>query len=164
MIKTDILIIGLGLAGITAAITAAKSGKKIIILTKTKNLSSGSTPWAQGGIVYKGLEDSPKKLKEDIEYYQKNVEEETNVIDEWLYELNISESPNRNVIKKAKSIANPGCFATAIQLALLPLAKENKLNSTIHINATTGSTGAGVENSSTSHFSWRNHCKCCEDA
>ena len=64
--KVDILIIGLGLAGITAAITAAKSGKKIIVLTKTKNLSSGSTPWAQGGIVYKGLEDSPEKLKEDI--------------------------------------------------------------------------------------------------
>ena len=64
---------------------------------------------------------------------------------------------NRNVIKKAKSIANPGCFATAIQLALLPLAKENKLNSTIHINATTGSTGAGASLSDTKHFSWRNN-------
>ena len=64
--KTDILIIGLGLAGITAAITAAKSGKKITILTKTKNTRSGSTPWAQGGIVYKGLKDSPQQLKKDI--------------------------------------------------------------------------------------------------
>jgi len=64
--KTDILIIGLGLAGMTAAITAAKSGKKITIITKTNSLKSGNTPWAQGGIVYKGLNDSPQKLKEDI--------------------------------------------------------------------------------------------------
>ena len=64
--KTDILIIGLGLAGMTAAISAATSGKKITIITKTKDLISGNTPWAQGGIVYKGLNDSPKKLQEDI--------------------------------------------------------------------------------------------------
>ena len=64
--KTDILIIGLGLAGITAAITAAKNGKKVTIITKTKELSSGNTPWAQGGIVYKGIEDSPEELKKDI--------------------------------------------------------------------------------------------------
>ena len=50
---TDILIIGMGLAGITAAITAAESGKKVTIITKTKEFSSGNTPWAQGGIVYK---------------------------------------------------------------------------------------------------------------
>lgn len=65
--KTDILIIGLGLAGITAAITAAQNGKKVTILTKTKSLSSGNTPWAQGGIVYKGFKDDPEKLKKDIE-------------------------------------------------------------------------------------------------
>ncbi len=64
--KTDILIIGLGLAGMTAAITAAKSGKKIIIITKTASPQSGNTPWAQGGIVYRGLNDSPEKLKKDI--------------------------------------------------------------------------------------------------
>ncbi len=64
--KTDILIVGLGLAGMTAAITAAKSGKKITIITKTNSRVSGNTPWAQGGIVYKGLNDSPKKLKSDI--------------------------------------------------------------------------------------------------
>ena len=62
---TDILIIGMGLAGITAAITAAESGKKVTIITKTKEFSSGNTPWAQGGIVYKGLKDSPEKLKAD---------------------------------------------------------------------------------------------------
>ena len=64
--KTDILIIGLGLAGMTAAITAAKSGKKVTIISKTKELISGNTPRAQGGIVYKGFNDSPEKLKEDI--------------------------------------------------------------------------------------------------
>ena len=60
-------------------------------------------------------------------------------------------------IENSKSIANPGCFATAIQLALLPLANQNLINSPVHINATTGSTGAGVGLSTTSHFSWRNN-------
>ena len=64
--KTDILIIGMGLAGITAAITAAQNGKQVTIITKTKNFSSVNTPWAQGGIVYQGLNDSPQKLKADI--------------------------------------------------------------------------------------------------
>lgn len=63
---------------------------------------------------------------------------------------------NRKHIIKASHIANPGCFATAIQLALLPLAKNLLLNSTIHVNAITGSTGAGQKPSATSHFSWRN--------
>lgn len=62
---------------------------------------------------------------------------------------------NKAEIKKAKHIANPGCFATAIQLGLLPLAAKGLLNSEIHINAITGSTGAGVKPSATSHFSWR---------
>jgi N-acetyl-gamma-glutamyl-phosphate reductase len=62
---------------------------------------------------------------------------------------------NRDKIKKAKYIANPGCFATAIQLALLPLAKAKLLDKDVHINATTGSTGAGVGLSPTTHFSWR---------
>ena len=63
----------------------------------------------------------------------------------------------RESIEKSNSIANPGCFATAIQLAILPLAENNKLISDIHVNATTGSTGAGVGLASTSHFSWRNN-------
>ncbi|MDR2953680.1 MAG: N-acetyl-gamma-glutamyl-phosphate reductase [Prevotella sp.] len=62
---------------------------------------------------------------------------------------------NKDAIRKATYIANPGCFATAIQLGLLPLAKNGLLNYEIHINAITGSTGAGVKPSSTSHFSWR---------
>lgn len=64
---------------------------------------------------------------------------------------------NKEKIEAAQFIANPGCFATAIQLALLPLANASKLNSHIHINAVTGSTGAGVSPSATSHFSWRNN-------
>ena len=63
----------------------------------------------------------------------------------------------KNKIQGAKAIANPGCFATAIQLALLPLSKEGLIKEAIHINATTGSTGAGVGLSSTGHFSWRNN-------
>ncbi|WP_165040372.1 N-acetyl-gamma-glutamyl-phosphate reductase [Dysgonomonas sp. ZJ709] len=62
---------------------------------------------------------------------------------------------NKDEIKKASRIANPGCFATAIQLGLLPLAKAKLLNTEIHVNAITGSTGAGVKPSATSHFSWR---------
>lgn len=64
---------------------------------------------------------------------------------------------NKEKIKNSDSIANPGCFATAIQLALLPLAMNNLLNSEIHINATTGSTGAGQSLSESTHFSWRNN-------
>ena len=64
---------------------------------------------------------------------------------------------NKAEIEKANAIANPGCFATAIQLALLPLAKAKKLNQSVHINATTGSTGAGVGLSPTTHFTWRNN-------
>ncbi len=63
---------------------------------------------------------------------------------------------NREKIKQSKKIANPGCFATAIQLALAPLVKANKAASTIHISGITGSTGAGVKHSDTTHFSWRN--------
>ena len=68
----------------------------------------------------------------------------------------LPELKKRNILK-AKFIANPGCFATAIQLALLPLAESGLLSHSIHINATTGSTGAGVSPTATSHFSWRNN-------
>ncbi len=61
---------------------------------------------------------------------------------------------NKEQIKTAESIANPGCFATCIQLGLLPLAKENLLSS-IHSTGITGSTGAGQSFQPTSHFSWR---------
>ena len=58
-------------------------------------------------------------------------------------------------IRTAERIANPGCFASAIQLALLPFAENHLLNNSIHIHAITGSTGAGQALSDTTHFSWR---------
>ena len=61
----------------------------------------------------------------------------------------------RAKIQGADKIANPGCFATAIQLALLPLAAAGLLKSTVHVTAITGSTGAGVKPAATTHFSWR---------
>ena len=73
---------------------------------------------------------------------------------EWVYGL---PELNRDKIKTADFVANPGCFATCIQLALLPLAAKGLLKSEVHINATTGSTGAGQSLSGTSHFSWRNN-------
>jgi N-acetyl-gamma-glutamyl-phosphate reductase len=64
---------------------------------------------------------------------------------------------NRDAIATAGHIANPGCFATCIELGLLPLASKRLLTSDVHINATTGSTGAGQSLSATSHFTWRNN-------
>lgn len=63
---------------------------------------------------------------------------------------------NRTEIKQTNFIANPGCFATAIQLALLPLAQNGWLKNDVHVNAMTGSTGAGVSLSETSHHPYRN--------
>lgn len=63
---------------------------------------------------------------------------------------------NLEAIKSAKYIANPGCFATGIQLSVLPLAAAGMIKGEIHVNAITGSTGAGQSPSKTSHFSWRN--------
>lgn len=64
---------------------------------------------------------------------------------------------NETEISKAKYLANPGCFATAIELALLPLASEGLLIDDIHVNAVTGATGAGVSLSKTTHFTWRDN-------
>ena len=62
---------------------------------------------------------------------------------------------NRAAIKSAQYIANPGCFATAIQLAILPLAASSLIKDAIHVNAVTGATGAGTALSPTTHFTWR---------
>lgn len=64
---------------------------------------------------------------------------------------------NLDRIKAAGKVANPGCFATAIQLSILPLAKAGLLNGTVTVTALTGSTGAGVKPSASTHFSWRNN-------
>ncbi|MDO7742345.1 MAG: N-acetyl-gamma-glutamyl-phosphate reductase, partial [Pedobacter sp.] len=77
-----------------------------------------------------------------------------NAAEKWIYGL---PELNRERIKTADYIANPGCFATCIQLALLPLAAKGLIQNEVHINATTGSTGAGQSLSATTHFSWRNN-------
>jgi len=64
---------------------------------------------------------------------------------------------NKERIKNANYIANPGCFATAIQLALLPLVQANLIKDDVHINAVTGATGAGTSLSKTTHFTWRDN-------
>jgi N-acetyl-gamma-glutamyl-phosphate reductase len=63
----------------------------------------------------------------------------------------------RDAIRNAQNIANPGCFATAFELALLPLAASKLISGEVHINGITGSTGAGQALSDTTHFSWRNN-------
>ena len=63
---------------------------------------------------------------------------------------------NKELVEQAQYIANPGCFATAIQLGLLPLAAQNLLQDEVHIHGITGSTGAGQSMAETTHFSWRN--------
>lgn len=68
----------------------------------------------------------------------------------------LPEMNRRTLVHGTKHVANPGCFATCIQLALLPLAKNLLLNSDIHVSAITGSTGAGVKPGATTHYSWRN--------
>ena len=72
----------------------------------------------------------------------------------WVYGL---PEINREEIKQAQHVANPGCFATCIQLALLPAANLNLLKSDVAVNAITGSTGAGQKPGATTHFSWRNN-------
>ena len=64
---------------------------------------------------------------------------------------------HKEEIAKCQHLANPGCFATCIQLGLLPLAKAGLLTKDISVNAITGSTGAGQKPSATTHFSWRDN-------
>ena len=64
---------------------------------------------------------------------------------------------NKGDIQKAQHLANPGCFATCIQVALLPAAHLNLLKEDVAVNAITGSTGAGQKPGATTHFSWRNN-------
>lgn len=64
---------------------------------------------------------------------------------------------NRSLIAQAQHVANPGCFATCIQLGLLPAAQMGLITNDVSVNAITGSTGAGQKPGSTTHFSWRNN-------
>ena len=71
----------------------------------------------------------------------------------WVYGL---PETHRDAIRTALHVANPGCFATCIQLALLPALANRLISGDIHVNGITGSTGAGQKPSATTHFSWRN--------
>src|SRR5574344_98680 len=93
--------------------------------------------------------DLPEELKVIDMSMDYRIEDENNKFIYGLPEL------NRRTICQSQYVANPGCFATAIQLALLPLARNLMLNDDIYVNAITGSTGAGVKPSATTHFSWR---------
>lgn len=95
--------------------------------------------------------DIPKSLK--VIDLSQDFRHQSTHFENWGYGL-----PETHIIqiKKSNRIANPGCFATAIELALLPLAWVKKLSGEIHITAITGSTGAGQKPTETSHFSWRN--------
>jgi len=73
---------------------------------------------------------------------------------EWVYGL---PEINKEEIAQAQHVANPGCFATCIQVALLPAANLNLLKEDVAVNAITGSTGAGQKPGATTHFSWRNN-------
>lgn len=94
---------------------------------------------------------------------QHNVAEETLVVD-LSSDFRLDESfvyglPELNyaAIQQSRRIANPGCFATAIQLGLLPLVDQQALPEEVHVHAITGSTGAGQQPRDTTHFSWRNN-------
>ena len=105
-----------------------------------------------------------EKSAEVLENYQ--IPEDSKIIDlsadfrikavgnEYVYGL---PELNRAYIKPAQFVANPGCFATCIQLTLLPLAIHNLLEDDVHITAITGSTGAGQNPTATTHFSWRSN-------
>ncbi|HHH49986.1 MAG TPA: N-acetyl-gamma-glutamyl-phosphate reductase [Saprospiraceae bacterium] len=95
--------------------------------------------------------DIPKTCKIIDLSHDFRIKKEGNVFVYGLPEL------NKPKIKQADYIANCGCFATAIQLALLPLAKNQLLQHDIHVHAITGATGAGQLPRATTHFSWRNN-------
>jgi len=79
-----------------------------------------------------------------------------NLFEERVFEYGLPEINKSNILN-SNNIANPGCFATAIQLGILPLISVNSNSKEIHTHAITGSTGAGLKLTQTSHFSWRNN-------
>jgi len=128
------------------------------------NLKFSDTANKNSDIVFLCLQhgDSANYLKENPHLLNKKVIDlsrdfrllENNSIDNKKFVYGLPEL-NREKIKSVNYIANPGCFATAIQLALLPFAKNNLLSGVVNVNAITGSTGAGIKLSDTTHFSWR---------
>lgn len=122
-----------------------------------------TTPWSEADVLFcctphgetrRFLEanpDIPAELRIIDLSADHRIEDGTHDFVYGLPELN-----RKRIVRGARHIANPGCFATAIQLALLPLAKNRLLTSDVHVTAITGSTGAGVKPSATTHYSWRN--------
>ena len=78
------------------------------------------------------------------------------VFDDKTFIYGLPELQKEKIIS-ANYVANPGCFATALQLGILPLAANGLLNNDVHINAVTGATGAGTSLSKTTHFTWRDN-------
>ncbi len=97
------------------------------------------------------LAKNPAILKSKVIDLSQDFRDESNGFVYGLPEL------NKARIQQAQYIANPGCFATAIQLAILPLAKNGLLTHEVHVSAITGSTGAGQKLTDTVHFTWRNN-------
>lgn len=123
---------------------------------------TSETPWSEIDVLFcctphgetrRFMEsnDVPQQLKIIDLSTDYRIEDGTHDFIYGLPELN-----RKRIVRGGMHVANPGCFATAIQLALLPLAKNLLLNSDIQVHAITGSTGAGVKPSATSHYSWRN--------
>lgn len=118
----------------------------------------GFDTWPQVLFLCKGHGASVGFLKDNA------IPESTKVID-LSHDFRLSSNPlgfvyglpelNWAKLKRANFIANPGCFATAMELALLPAADRGLLKSEIHVSGVTGSTGAGQALSATTHFTWR---------
>lgn len=107
----------------------------------------------------KGHGESSKIVKNNPDLLDKKIvdlSQDFRLIGEHDFVYGLPES-NKTKIKTAKHIANPGCFATGIQLGILPAIKSGFVNGDIHVSGITGSTGAGQSLLTTSHFSWRNN-------
>jgi N-acetyl-gamma-glutamyl-phosphate reductase len=102
----------------------------------------------------KYLSKYPELLDKKIIDLSKDFRLENNIINGKQFVYGLPEL-NKDKIQVSQHIANPGCFATAIQLALLPLAQKQELKSHVYVSAVTGSTGAGQLPRDTTHYSWR---------
>lgn len=146
----------------TSSAGNAVSGVHVDLLGDTDLVFTEEMPFEKADVIFLCMGHG--KSKEFVE--QNNLPEGLKIIDlshdfrlkragnDFIYGL---PELNREAIKSAKYIANPGCFATGIQLAFLPLAERGLLKDEVHVQAITGSTGAGQKPTSTSHFSWRNN-------
>ena len=133
------------------------------LLGETDLYFTSETPFDEVDVIFLCLPHG--ESRKFLELHKDDIPQEMKIIDlsqdyriadgshDFIYGL---PEANRKYIFRGRHVANPGCFATAIQLALLPLARNLLLNSDIHIHAITGSTGAGVKPTATTHYSWRN--------